>query len=156
LVRYLSAERCRAHPGAVSPLVYENMREDGCRKTEYFRLYAWRTSTERQAGFGPISSRTGDRARLSCWTFRHGTAGQGRRDLNAYGVKLSSLGVGDIDAAEGARGSKRTRAYVGVPDDIAAGATARGSGGQIRGRWRTKDSIERRFGFECCASSTSF
>jgi hypothetical protein len=25
---------------------------------------------------------------------------------------------------------------------------------QIRSRWRTKDSIERRFGFECCASST--
>jgi hypothetical protein len=27
---------------------------------------------------------------------------------------------------------------------------------QIRGRSRTKDSTERRFGFECCASSTSF
>jgi hypothetical protein len=34
------------------------MREVGCRKTEYFRLYAWRMRTERQAGFGPISIRT--------------------------------------------------------------------------------------------------
>jgi hypothetical protein len=37
---------------------HKNVREDGCREAECFRLCAWRMRTERQAGIGPISIRT--------------------------------------------------------------------------------------------------
>jgi hypothetical protein len=77
------------------------------------------------------ASRRGDRARRSYRTFRHGTAGEERCDLNAYRVKLGSLD-GRSHPMPCAEGELRRKRSSGSPDCDATQSLARSADARNR------------------------